>query len=113
MTRSSARKPALRRIALTVLVVATMVLGVAPTAAAPAPTEPTFTDGEAQPVFPTTSTSWINSELWIETEVDSDNDGKKDLVHADVSRVAETDSNNLKVPIVLEVSPYYAGTAVL
>src|SRR4051812_40847741 len=84
-----------------------------PAAAAPLPTQPDFTGGEAQPVFPTTSTSWINSDLYIESEVDSDFDGKKDLIHADVSRVAETDTAALKVPVVLEVSPYYAGTAVL
>ncbi len=51
----------------------------APTAAAPAPTEPSFENGESQPVFPTSSTSWINHDLYIETEVDSDNDGRKDL----------------------------------
>jgi X-Pro dipeptidyl-peptidase len=113
MIRSSARKQFVRRSTLSVLVVATMVFGAAPAAAAPAPTEPTFENGEAQPVFPTTSTSWINSELWIESETDSDHDGKKDLIHADVSRVMETDTNNLKVPVVLEVSPYYSGTAVL
>ena len=85
----------------------------APTSAAPLPTEPSFENGESQPVFPTSSTSWINSELWIETEIDSDFDGRRNLVHADVSRVTETDTAGLKVPVVLEVSPYYAGTAVM
>jgi X-Pro dipeptidyl-peptidase len=89
-----------------------LVFTAMPAAATPLPTEPSFTDGESQPVFPTTSTSWINYDLYIESEVDSDLDGKKDLVHTDVSRVQETDTNNLKVPVVLEVSPYYAGTAV-
>jgi X-Pro dipeptidyl-peptidase len=92
-----------------------LLFAVTPVTAAPlpGPTEPTFVNGEAQPVFPTSSTSWINHDLYIETEVDSDFDGRKDLVHADVSRVTETDTAGLKVPVVLEVSPYYAGTAVL
>jgi X-Pro dipeptidyl-peptidase len=96
-----------------VLVVAMSMAAVfvSPAAAAPAPTNPDFTGGESQPVFPTTSASWINHDLYIESEIDSDLDGKKDLVHADVSRVQETDTASLKVPVVLEVSPYYAGTA--
>ena len=86
---------------------------VSPASAAPQPTEPTFVNGEAQPVFPTSSASWINHDLWIETEVDSDLDGRRDLIHADVSRVQETETAGLKVPVILEVSPYYAGTALV
>ena len=104
-----------RRPLVALLLGLVLALGAAPVAGAPlpAPTEPSFENGESQPVFPTSSASWINHELWIETEIDSDRDGRKDLVHADVSRVAETETAGLKVPVVLEVSPYYAGTAVL
>jgi X-Pro dipeptidyl-peptidase len=101
-----------RLVALVLLSVVALSAGAVPASAAPLPIEPDFTGGEAQPVFPTSSTSWINSELWIESSIDSDNDGKTDLIHADVSRVQETDTAGLKVPVVLEVSPYYAGTAV-
>src|SRR2546426_870630 len=72
--------------------------------------DPTFdANGESQPVFSSTSTDWTNEDLWIESTVDSDGDGKLDLVHADVSRVPETNRtpNPLKVPVILEVSPYY------
>jgi X-Pro dipeptidyl-peptidase len=102
----------IRRIWIVLVVAMSMAAVLAsPAAAAPAPTEPDFTGGESQPVFPTSSSSWINHDLYIESEIDSDNDGKKDLVHTDVSRVQETDTAGLKVPVVLEVSPYYAGTA--
>src|SRR5688572_23129483 len=101
-----------RRVAFVMAAVIAAVFA-APAAAAPSPTEPSFENGESQPVFPTTSASWINHDLYIETEVDSDFDGRKDLVHTDVSRVQETDTAGLKVPVVLEVSPYFAGTAVL
>ena len=49
-------------------------------------------------------------ELWVESEIDSDFDGKLDRIHADVSRVAETETQGLKVPVVFEVSPYYGGS---
>src|SRR3954451_16564788 len=84
--------------------------GVAPAAAAPAPAVPTFVNGMAQAVFPTTSAGWVNHDLWVELDVDSDGDGLKDRVHADVSRPTETDSDGLKVPVIFEDSPYYAGS---
>ena len=85
--------------------------GVAPAAAAPAPAVPTFVNGMAQAVFPTSSASWINHDLWVELDVDTDGDGLKDRVHTDVSRPAETDTDGLKVPVIFEDSPYYAGSA--
>jgi predicted acyl esterase len=77
---------------------------------APNPTPPDFTGGEAQPVFLTGSANWINHELWVEAPMDSDGDGKLDRIHADVSRVVETDTEDLKVPVIMEASPYYAGS---
>ena len=53
---------------------------------------------------------WIHQDLWVETIFDSDHDGKKDRVHVDVTRPAQTESEGLKVPIVMGSSPYYAGT---
>jgi len=36
---------------------------------------------------------------------------KKDRIHADVTRPAQTESEGLKVPIVMSSSPYFAGTS--
>ena len=47
----------------------------------------------------------------MEIDADSDGDGKKDRVHVDVSRPRETDTDGLKVPVIYEDSPYYAGGA--
>ena len=77
--------------------------------AAPGPAVPTFQDGLSQAVFTKTASEWIRQELWVESEVDSDGDGKPDLVHIDVTRVPETDGAGLKVPVIMEMSPYYAG----
>lgn len=73
---------------------------------------PVFQDGMAQPVpaFATPS-EWVYDRLWVETEFDSDQDGKKDRVHVGVTRPRQTDTEGLKVPVVYESSPYFAGTA--
>ena len=83
-------------------------------ASAAAPTtiaSPVFVNGMAQ-VVPAwkDSTSWIRQDLWVETDFDSDRDGRKDRVHVDVTRPAQTD-NGLKVPILYGSSPYFAGTS--
>jgi hypothetical protein len=85
--------------------------GVAAAAAAPAPAVPTFVNGMAQAVFASGTANYVNHELWVETNADSDFDGKKDRVHVDVSRPRETDTDGLKVPVIYEDSPYYGGTA--
>ena len=73
---------------------------------------PTFVNGMAQvvPAFQDTST-WIRQELWVETNFDSDHDGKKDRVHVDVTRPRQTETEGLKVSILYGSSPYFAGTA--
>src|SRR3954463_3943271 len=83
--------------------------GVAAAAPAPEPAVPTFANGMAQAVFATGSANWVNHELWVELDTDTDFDGVKDRVHADVSRPRETDTEGLKVPVIFEDSPYYAG----
>ena len=68
-------------------------------------------NGEAQIVtaFADTST-WIRQELWVETEFDTDGDGRPDRMHVDVTRPGPT-AEGLKVPVIYETSPYFSGTA--
>lgn len=74
--------------------------------------KPVFVDGQAQvvPAF-ANSSEWIRERLWVETEFDSDRNGKRDRVHVDVTRQKQTQSEGLKVPVIFESSPYFAGTA--
>lgn len=73
---------------------------------------PIFKDGEAQIVEAFNDPSkWIRHDLWVETTFDSDGDGKLDRMHVGVTRPFQTESEGLKLPIVYESSPYYAGTA--
>lgn len=73
---------------------------------------PVFVNGMAQvvPAFQDTA-KWIRHDLWVETDFDSDRDGKKDRVHVDVTRPGQTDSEGLKVSILYGSSPYFAGTS--
>jgi X-Pro dipeptidyl-peptidase len=94
--------------------VAKLVLAVVALAATAGPagaqvTGPVFIDGQAQPVFSNVPATWVREELWVESSIDSDFDGKLDRIHVDVARVQETETIGLKVPVVMEVSPYYGG----
>ncbi|MGO3182468.1 MAG: Xaa-Pro dipeptidyl-peptidase [Aequorivita sp.] len=74
--------------------------------------EPWFKDGEAQivPAFENPS-DWIRTDLWVETTFDTDGDGKPDRMHVDVTRPKQTETDGLKLPVVYESSPYFAGVA--
>lgn len=72
--------------------------------------EPVFVNGEAQVVEAFAKQSeWIRHDLWVETEFDSDQNNKLDRMHVAVTRPAQTE-DGLKLPVVYETSPYYAGT---
>src|SRR5690349_14336450 len=105
MTHQHART-ALAAIAATLLVGQPLAQGPA------APARPVFQDGQAQvvPAFED-GAQWIREKLWVETEFDSDRDGRKDRVFVDVTRQRQTETEGLKVPVVYESSPYYAGTS--
>jgi X-Pro dipeptidyl-peptidase len=71
---------------------------------------PIFVDGQAQvvPAFQN-SAAWIRHDLFVETEFDSDGDGKLDRMHVSVVRQSQTETEGLKVPVIYETSPYFCG----
>lgn len=71
---------------------------------------PIFVDGQAQivPAF-RDSSDWIRHDLFVETEFDSDGDGKLDRMHVSVVRQSQTETEGLKVPVIYETSPYFCG----
>lgn len=79
--------------------------------AAQSAARPVFENGMAQvvPAF-ADSTRWVRQRLWVETEFDSDGDGRRDRMHVDVTRPGAT-AEGLKVPVIYETSPYFAGTS--
>ncbi len=73
---------------------------------------PVFVNGEAQKVAAFENPDdWIRYDLWVVTEFDSDGDGKPDRMHVAVTRPKQTDTEGLKLPVIYESSPYFAGTA--
>jgi X-Pro dipeptidyl-peptidase len=95
----------------TLLAVAPLVALASVKADAQQKASPVFVDGMAQvvPAFQDPS-SWIREHLWVETDFDSDKDGRNDRVHVDVTRPRQTQSEGLKVSILYTASPYFAGT---
>ena len=73
--------------------------------------EPHIENGQAQIVEAfRDSKDWIRHDLWVETEFDSDGDGKPDRMHVAVTRPSATEKG-LRLPVIYESSPYYGGTA--
>jgi X-Pro dipeptidyl-peptidase len=109
-SRSTIRSAALGAVALSCIAAVGAILP--NTALAQDKTVPVFKDGMAQvvPAFDD-STAWVHQELWVETGFDTDGDGKPDRMHVDVTRPRQTDTEGLKVSVVYESSPYFAGTS--
>jgi X-Pro dipeptidyl-peptidase len=73
---------------------------------------PVILNGEAQRITEFENPeNWIKHDLWVETEFDSDGDGKLDRMHVDVTRPKQTETEGLKLPVIYESSPYFAGTS--
>ncbi|MFE3450798.1 CocE/NonD family hydrolase [Nonomuraea sp. NPDC059194] len=83
---------------------ATLVAGVAPTASATAEPKIEISGGVTQPVF--SYADAIREHVRVESPVDSDGDGKKDLVRVDIIRPKES-AAGLKVPVIMHQSPYF------
>ena len=91
----------------TLLVTVAVLAAVAsPTASAVEPPHIKIVGGETQPIF--SRADAIFQTVHIETEVDSDRDGVRDRVEMRLLRPKETDQG-LRVPTIIEPSPYWAG----
>ncbi|NVY95621.1 Xaa-Pro dipeptidyl-peptidase [Lactobacillus sp. DCY120] len=67
---------------------------------------PLIFNGKAQAVFDTRKL--IHEVVYVESDQDSDHDGQRDLLKAEIIRPAE--SNSLPVPALYTASPYNQGT---
>lgn len=73
----------------------------------PTVTKPLLFNGKSQPVFDTHQL--IREVVYVESPQDTDHDGKRDLLKAEVLRPSDTE-NGLKVPVLYTASPYNQGT---
>jgi X-Pro dipeptidyl-peptidase len=75
-----------------------------------AKTLPIIRDGEAQIVADfNKAKEWIKQDVWVETTIDSDRDGKPDRIHVFLTRPRQTETEGLKLPAIYIASPYYGG----
>ncbi|GAA1689277.1 Xaa-Pro dipeptidyl-peptidase [Fodinicola feengrottensis] len=50
----------------------------------------------------------IRESIWVDTSLDNDGDGSPDRVAIDIVRPSEAAQAGLKVPVIMEASPYYS-----
>jgi X-Pro dipeptidyl-peptidase len=89
-------------------IVAAFLSFAAPAAAQEPPSWLQFEDGATKPQFDFTSA--IEETVWVESAVDSDRDGARDLLRVRISRLREAQERGYKVPVVFEHSPYRGDT---
>jgi X-Pro dipeptidyl-peptidase len=110
---SNAPASALTRVGLLPALPALLALALAllaPALAAQTAARPVIENGQTQVVAAfADSTQWLRHDLWVETGFDSDGDGRPDRVHVAVTRPLQTRTEGLRVHVVYETSPYYAG----
>ena len=77
----------------------------APDRPATAPSGIVVEDGMTQPVFPVSDA--IVETVWVETKIDTDDDGELDRVGVEIERPAATADGQLKVASIVTASPYF------
>ncbi|MFI6643678.1 Xaa-Pro dipeptidyl-peptidase [Streptomyces sp. NPDC050504] len=102
--RAGAR--AARRFGLAALAVSLAAVLPAPAAGADERPALKIVGNETQPVF--SRADAVYQQVDIETEADSDRDGRRDTVRMRILRPKETDAG-LKVATIIEASPYWGG----
>jgi X-Pro dipeptidyl-peptidase len=50
----------------------------------------------------------VRESVWVQTSLDNDADGVRDKVAVDIVRPRETAAKHLRIPVVMEGSPYYS-----
>lgn len=50
----------------------------------------------------------VRESVYVDTSMDTDSDGKTDVIAVDIVRPRETEAAGLRIPVVMDASPYYA-----
>ncbi|MEV0391046.1 CocE/NonD family hydrolase [Nonomuraea sp. NPDC050643] len=98
-----------RRFLAVVALAIPLVVAAAPAASATAKPKIKVSGGLTQPVF--SYENAIREHVRVQSTVDSDGDGKKDLVRVDIIRPKES-GPGLKVPVIMHQSPYFGEPGV-
>lgn len=89
--------------------IALALLAPAPAAAATDQSRPKLADGVTAPTY--SYQNAIRESVRVQTPVDTDGDGQPDQVAVDIIRPREAEATGVKVPVILEASPYYASSS--
>jgi X-Pro dipeptidyl-peptidase len=79
---------------------------VVPTPALAASSPPFVRGGETVPTY--SYADAIRESVWVQTPTDADQDGVPDRVAVDLIRPREAAAAGIKVPVIMDASPYYA-----
>ncbi len=99
---SKARTP---KLVLAVAAAIAVTLAAAAPAQAHSPAPPYVHGTSTVPVY--SYADAVRESVWVQTRLDNDHDGVPDKVAVDLVRPREAASAHLKVPVVMEASPYY------
>ncbi|MER8184354.1 Xaa-Pro dipeptidyl-peptidase [Kitasatospora sp. NPDC094015] len=96
----------LAALAATLLSPAAARAGTLGTAAAGTAAAGTVRDGASQPVY--SYAGAVRETVWVDTGLDGDGDGRTDRVAADIVRPREPAAAGLRIPVIMDASPYYS-----
>ncbi|MEV0796096.1 Xaa-Pro dipeptidyl-peptidase [Kribbella sp. NPDC050281] len=52
--------------------------------------------------------SAVRESVYVDTTMDTDSDGKDDVIAVDIVRPSETELTGLRIPVIMDASPYYS-----
>src|ERR1700753_2016170 len=99
-------KPQLRWLALIAAVLTALSLAASPASAATKTALPYVHGTQTVPTY--SYANAIRESVWVQTGLDNDHDGDRDKIAVDLGRPREAAAAGLRVPVVMEASPYYA-----
>ncbi|HWM02297.1 MAG TPA: Xaa-Pro dipeptidyl-peptidase [Actinophytocola sp.] len=95
----------LRRMALAAALTGVAGLLISPPTAAAEPRAPHLEGTTTVPAYDYADA--IRESVWVTTSLDNDRDGVKDQVVVDLVRPRETAAAGVKIPVIMDASPYY------
>lgn len=96
--------PCMRRAALAAALVSAAGLLIS-TPAAAQPAAPHLAGTSTEPVYDYAKA--VRESVWVTTDLDNDGDGAPDTVTVDLIRPREAAEAGVKVPVIMDASPYY------
>jgi X-Pro dipeptidyl-peptidase len=96
-------RPVLTSVGCASVVAAGLITVAAPARAAT--TQPYVHGGQTVPTY--SYANAIRESVWVQASFDSDHDGQPDRIAVDLVRPREAVAQHVKVPVIMEASPYY------